>query len=507
MQNTVQNTTTDALLTSPELAMDADGIATDLRRYFCNTLGRDRISTSPHYLYTALAFTLRDRLMERLNKTRHAYEQRNSRRTCYLSMEYLMGRSLTNAMLNLGGTDSVHQALAELGLRLEEVAQYEHDAGLGNGGLGRLAACLLDSCATLGLPVIGYGIRYRYGMFRQHIENGHQKEEPDHWLRDGHPWELERPEYTQRIQFGGRSEYYQGFDGQLRVRWVDTHDVLAVPYDIPIPGYQNDTVNTLRLWSAIATDEFDLSEFNAGSYPEAVAAKNEAENITMVLYPNDASENGKELRLRQQYFLAAASLRDSLRQWHNRYGKDPQSLVEHFAETHCFQLNDTHPSIAVAELMRLLMDEHHLGWDAAWGIVTRCMAYTNHTLLPEALERWPVRLFQELLPRHLEIIYEINARFLAEVARRWPGDNQRQQRMSLIEEGPEPMVRMAYLAIVGSFSVNGVAELHSNLLKQGLFRDFYELWPQRFRNVTNGVTPRRWLAACNPALAELICRA
>ena len=504
MQNTVQNTTTDALLTSPELAMDADGIATDLRRYFCNTLGRDRISTSPHYLYTALAFTLRDRLMERLNKTRHAYEQRNSRRTCYLSMEYLMGRSLTNAMLNLGGTDSVHQALAELGLRLEEVAQYEHDAGLGNGGLGRLAACLLDSCATLGLPVIGYGIRYRYGMFRQHIENGHQKEEPDHWLRDGHPWELERPEYTQRIQFGGRSEYYQGFDGQLRVRWVDTHDVLAVPYDIPIPGYQNDTVNTLRLWSAIATDEFDLSEFNAGSYPEAVAAKNEAENITMVLYPNDASENGKELRLRQQYFLAAASLRDSLRQWHNRYGKDPQSLVEHFAETHCFQLNDTHPSIAVAELMRLLMDEHHLGWDAAWGIVTRCMAYTNHTLLPEALERWPVRLFQELLPRHLEIIYEINARFLAEVARRWPGDNQRQQRMSLIEEGPEPMVRMAYLAIVGSFSVNGVAELHSNLLKQGLFRDFYELWPQRFRNVTNGVTPRRWLAACNPALAELI---
>ncbi|MCB1715019.1 MAG: glycogen/starch/alpha-glucan phosphorylase [Candidatus Competibacteraceae bacterium] len=504
MQNTVQNTTTDALLTSPELAMDADGIATDLRRYFCNTLGRDRISTSPHYLYTALAFTLRDRLMERLNKTRHAYEQRNSRRTCYLSMEYLMGRSLTNAMLNLGGTDSVHQALAELGLRLEEVAQYEHDAGLGNGGLGRLAACLLDSCATLGLPVIGYGIRYRYGMFRQHIENGHQKEEPDHWLRDGHPWELERPEYTQRIQFGGRSEYYQGFDGQLRVRWVDTHDVLAVPYDIPIPGYQNDTVNTLRLWSAIATDEFDLSEFNAGSYPEAVAAKNAAENITMVLYPNDASENGKELRLRQQYFLAAASLRDSLRQWHNRYGKDPQSLVEHFAETHCFQLNDTHPSIAVAELMRLLMDEHHLGWDAAWGIVTRCMAYTNHTLLPEALERWPVRLFQELLPRHLEIIYEINARFLAEVARRWPGDNQRQQRMSLIEEGPEPMVRMAYLAIVGSFSVNGVAELHSNLLKQGLFRDFYELWPQRFRNVTNGVTPRRWLAACNPALAELI---
>jgi len=504
MQDTTHTESVIDYLTPPPLAMDADGIAADLRRYFCITLGRDQVATSPHYLYTALAYTLRDRLMERLNKTRHAYERRDSRRTCYLSMEYLMGRSLSNAMLNLGGEDSVHQALSELGLTLEELAEYEHDAGLGNGGLGRLAACFLDSCATLGLPVIGYGIRYRYGMFRQYIENGQQKEEPDNWLRDGHPWELERPEYLQRIQFGGRSDHYYDQSGQLQVRWIDTHDVFAVPYDIPIPGYRNNTVNTLRLWSAIATDEFDLQEFNAGSYPDAVAAKNAAENITMVLYPNDASENGKELRLRQQYFLAAASLKDTMRQWFNHYSDDPTSLVEQFADKHCFQLNDTHPSIAVAELMRLLMDEHGLSWNTAWNIVTRCMAYTNHTLLPEALERWPVRLFRELLPRHLEIIYEINARFMAEVARHWPGDTARQRRMSLIEEGPEPMVRMAYLAIVGSFSVNGVAELHSNLLKQGLFRDFYELWPQRFRNVTNGVTPRRWLAACNPALAELI---
>ena len=500
MQDMIAEVYANGLLKPPTLTLDAGGIGADLRRYFCHTLGRDRLETSPHYLYTALALTLRDRLMERLNNTRHAYEQHDSRRTCYLSMEYLMGRALGNAVLNLGLENSVRQALSELGLELEQIAEYEHDAGLGNGGLGRLAACFLDSCATLGLPVIGYGIRYHYGMFRQHIENGWQVEEPDHWLRDGHPWELERPEYAQRIQFGGRSEYYHDGTGQMQVRWVNTHDVLAIPYDIPIPGYQNGTVNTLRLWSAIATDEFDLEEFNAGSYPEAVAAKNAAENITMVLYPNDASENGKELRLRQQYFLAAASLKDTLRQWRNRHGED----FSRFADKHCFQLNDTHPSIAVAELMRLLMDEHHLGWDAAWRIVTQCMAYTNHTLLPEALERWPVRLFQDLLPRHLDIIYEINARFMAEVARRWPGDTDRQRRMSLIEEGPEPMLRMAYLAIVGSFSVNGVAELHSRLLQQGLFHDFYELWPQRFRNVTNGVTPRRWLAAANPALAEFI---
>ncbi|MFO1352675.1 MAG: glycogen/starch/alpha-glucan phosphorylase [Gammaproteobacteria bacterium] len=484
----------------PPLGMDAAGLSIDFRRYFSHTLGRDKFSTSQHYLYEALALTLRDRLMERWNRTRNAYEERDCRGACYLSLEFLIGRTLGNAMLNLGITDTIDQLLQDLGLHLEDIAEREHDAGLGNGGLGRLAACFLDSCATLQLPVIGYGIRYDYGMFRQRIDNGYQLEEPDHWLRDGNPWEIERSEFTQRVQFGGRSEHYRDAAGVWRLRWVDTHDVLAVPYDIPIPGFRNGTVNTLRLWSAAATDEFDLGDFNAGSYTEAVAAKNAAVAITMVLYPNDASESGKELRLRQQYFLASASLKDVLRHWSHRHGSD----FSGFADKTCFQLNDTHPSIAVAELMRLLMDDHGLEWDAAWTITTRTMAYTNHTLLPEALEKWPVRLFQQLLPRLLEIIFEINARFLSAVSQRWPGDSERLRRMSLIEEGPEQRVRMAYLAIVGSFSVNGVAALHSELLRKGLFRDFHEFWPHKFNNKTNGVTQRRWLAACNPGLSALL---
>ncbi len=495
------SSTPRALLTEmPPLGMNASSLALDFRRYFNHTLGRDRHGTPPHCFYTALAMTLRDRLVERWKATDMAYEASACKRTYYLSLEFLMGRALSNAMLNLGVVDGTAEALGSLGLMMEEVAEQEHDAGLGNGGLGRLAACFLDSCATLQLPVTGYGIRYEYGMFRQHIEGGYQVEEPDHWLRNGNPWELERPEFTRRIQFGGRCEYLRESGGKLRVRWVDSHDVLAVPYDVPIPGYQNGTVNTLRLWKAAATDEFDLSEFNAGSYPEAVAAKNAAEHISMVLYPNDASENGKELRLRQQYFLASASLQDVLHHWTRDQGED----FSLFADRVCFQLNDTHPTCSVAELMRLLMDEHGLEWDAAWQITSRTMAYTNHTLLPEALEKWPVRLFRALLPRLLDIIYEINARFLSEVARRWPGDNQRLARMSIIEEGHEPQVRMAYLAVVASFSVNGVAELHSELLQQDLFRDFYELWPHKFNNKTNGVTQRRWLAASNPLLSRLI---
>ena len=411
-----------------------------------------------------------------------------------------MGRTFGNAMLNLGLENPLHEALHNLGLDLEELVESEPDAGLGNGGLGRLAACFIDSCATLQLPVMGYGLRYEYGMFRQNIEDGNQVEEPDHWLRNGHVWEIERPELTQRIRFRGHTETQEGHDRIKRVVWVDTHDVLAVPFDIPIPGYQNETVNTLRLWKAGATDEFDLGEFNAGDYAGSVERKNKAENITMVLYPNDASESGKELRLRQQYFLASASLQDAIRLWIRKHGKD----FSQFAEKNCFQLNDTHPSIAVAELMRLLLDEYDIEWNEAWSITRHTMAYTNHTLLPEALERWPVRLFRQLLPRLLEIIFDINARFMAEVSNRWPGDFDRMARMSLIEEGWEQQVRMAYLAIVGSYSVNGVAELHSDLLKQGLFRDFYELWPKKFNNKTNGVTPRRWLAWCNPKLSALI---
>ena len=484
----------------PPLPMDAASLTNDYRRYFAYSLGQSKYCYSVNYFYKALALTVRDRLMDRWRRTRYSYVESKCRRGYYLSLEFLMGRTLGNAMLNLGITDAATEAMHKLGIRLEDLEESEIDAGLGNGGLGRLAACFLDSCATLELPITGYGIRYEYGMFRQRVINGHQVEEPDHWLRDGNPWEQERPEFIQSVKFGGRSECYTADYGERRIRWVDTQDVLAVPYDIPIPGYRNGTVNTLRLWKATTTDVFNLNEFNAGGYTEAVAAKNESENITMVLYPNDSSENGKVLRLRQQYFLASASLQDIIDRWVMVHKGD----FSEFAEKNCFQLNDTHPSCAVPELMRLLMDEQGMGWDQAWQITCRTMAYTNHTLLPEALEKWPVPLFGQLLPRILEIIYEINARFTAEVACRWPGDADRIRRMSIIEDGPVQHIRMAYLAIVGSFSVNGVAALHSKLLTQGLFRDFYELWPLKFNNKTNGVTPRRWLAYCNHDLSRLI---
>jgi len=484
----------------PPLPLDASGLIHDYRRYFTYTLGQNKYCHSVKYFYKALALTVRDRLMERWKKTRYTYVETRCKQGYYLSLEFLMGRTLGNALLNIGITDAATQAMHELGIALEDLEEAEIDAGLGNGGLGRLAACFLDSCATLQLPVMGYGLRYEYGMFRQRIVDGRQIEEPDHWLRDGNPWEQERPEYTQRIRFGGRTEHHTTEAGEQRVRWVDSRDVLAVPYDIPIPGYRNGTVNTLRLWKAAATDVFDLGEFNAGDYAESVATKNEAENITMVLYPNDASENGKVLRLRQQYFLASATLQDVVERWVMVRKGD----FTPFAANNCFQLNDTHPSCAVPELMRILIDDQGMAWDHAWGITCRTMAYTNHTLLPEALEKWPLPLFNQLLPRIMEIILEINARFMREVSSRWPGDNERMRRMSIIEEGAVPQVRMAYLAIVGSFSVNGVAALHSQLLTQGLFRDFYELWPHKFNNKTNGVTPRRWIACCNPELSRLV---
>ncbi len=488
------------LLNLPALAMDADAILADTIHYHSRMLCRRSLRKHETFLYQALVYATRERIVERWINTRTNMERSKGKRACYLSLEFLMGRLLRNALLNLGITEQTDEALHRLGVELEDLHGQELDAGLGNGGLGRLAACFLDSCATLALPVTGYGIRYRYGMFHQRLENGRQVEEPDAWLRDGYPWEIERSERAQTIKFGGRVTRFKDSLGKTRTDWVDTRDVLAIPYDIPIPGYRNEMVNTLRLWSAGATDEFDLEEFNAGDYSDAVAAKNEAENITMVLYPNAETENGRELRLRQQYFLASASLQDILQSWVKSNG----SNFSGFADKHCFQLNDTHPAIAVPELMRLLMDDHGLSWDAAWKITTSTMAYTNHTLLPEALETWPVFMFEQLLPRLLEIIYEINVRFLTEVSRRWPGDTHILGRMSLIQEGAEKKIRMAYLAIVGSFSVNGVAELHSKLLKQGLFRDFAELWPQKFNNKTNGVTQRRWLAACNTGLADLV---
>jgi starch phosphorylase len=488
------------LLQAPSLPMTSDAILKDLTHYFGRMLGRRTVRTTSPFLYQSVVYAARDRLMERWGRTRMAIERDDNRRVSYLSLEFLMGRLLRNALLSLGIEEETAEALQRIGLDLEDVCGREHDAGLGNGGLGRLAACFLDSCATLSLPVVGYGIRYRYGMFRQRIDNGHQLEEPDPWLREGFPWEVERYEFRQTIKFGGRTETHKDVNGKPRHSWTETHDVLAIPYDVPIPGYENGIVNTLRLWSAAATDEFDLEEFNAGSYTDAVESKNLAENITMVLYPNTANEAGHELRLRQQYFLASASLQDTLRFFTYHHGND----VRKFAEKNCLQLNDTHPAIAVAELMRLLIDEFYLDWDEAWDVTRETMAYTNHTLLPEALEKWPVSMFRKLLPRLLDIIYEINTHFIDEISQRWPGDNERIRRMSLIEEGPEPMIRMSYLAIVGSFSVNGVAELHSRLLTEGLFRDFAELWPDKFNNKTNGVTQRRWLAACNPGLARLI---
>jgi starch phosphorylase len=452
------------------------------------------------YLYQALASVIRDRLMADWRNTWQHFTRPGTRRACYMSLEFLMGRSLGNHMLNLGIRTPADEAMMSLALDLEEIETEELDAGLGNGGLGRLAACFMDSCATLNLPVIGYGIRYEYGMFHQHIENGHQIEDPDHWLRDGYPWEIERQEYTQRVKFGGHCKHYVDENNRPKVRWADTDDVLAIPYDIPISGYRNGTINTLRLWEAEATAEFNLNEFNAGSYTEAVAAKNDAEHITMVLYPNDSSENGKELRLRQQYFLASASLKDIIEIWERIDGGN----YHRFIEQNVFQMNDTHPTIAVAELMRILVDEKDLEWDMAWDITRQCMAYTNHTLLPEALERWPVNLFERLLPRLLEIIYQINEQFLREISLRWPGDTDRLKRVSIIEEGPVKQIRMAHLAIVGSFSVNGVAELHSKLLIENLFHDFYEIWPEKFNNKTNGVTPRRWIAYANPPLTQLL---
>lgn len=498
LMTTKQEVSCEITTSDNRVLMNEHTFAEDLARHFHFSLGRDKVQESHLYLYNALAITIRDRLVAQWRQTRES--RGYQRRVGYISLEFLMGRTLNNAILNLDLDETVRDALKGYCCDLEDVEEAEHDAGLGNGGLGRLAACFLDSCASLSLPVIGYGIRYEYGMFNQKIKNGHQVEHPDNWLRNGNPWEIAAPEKAIRVKFFGHVDVITKRNGVQYRQWNNTHDVLAVPYDMPIPGYKNGIVNTLRLWKSEATDEFDLDEFNAGSYTESVAKKNLAEQITMVLYPNDSSENGKELRLRQQYFLSSASLQDTI----NSYLEHSDNSFDKFIELNSFQLNDTHPSIAVAELMRILMDDYAIPWNDAWHITTSTMAYTNHTLLPEALEKWPVSLFENLLPRILEIIYEINARFLQQVAVAWPGDSHKQQALSLIEEGHEPQVRMAHLAIVGSYSVNGVAALHTELLKAGLFNDFYQLWSEKFNNKTNGVTPRRWLSHCNTSLAKLI---
>ena len=478
---------------------DIAALKKSIVHHFSHTLGRDVDKAAAHYLYQSVALAVRERLMSAWHKTAAQESGKGSRRTFYLSLEYLMGRTLGNALHNLEMTDAVHDALRELGIALEDIEQLEQDAGLGNGGLGRLAACFLDSAASLALPVRGYGLRYRYGMFRQLIDNGWQVEQPDDWLANDAVWELERPHLTRRVRFGGHVRVETLVDGQHRHHWEGTHDVFARAYDVPVPGYRNGIVNTLRLWSSTATNEFHLNQFNAGGYAEAVAERNEAENITMVLYPNDSNENGKVLRLRQQYFLVSASLQDAIADWLTK-----GDGFDDFHKYHCFQLNDTHPALAIAELMRLLLDEHGHQWKEAWAITTKVMAYTNHTLLPEALECWSLEMMQNLLPRPTEIIQEINRRFVLEVKTRWPGERDRHAAMSIVTFDAVPVIRMAHLAIVGSFSVNGVAALHSRLLTEGLFKDFNELWPERFNNKTNGVTQRRWLSACNPDLRKLL---
>ena len=458
--------------------------------------------------YVALALAVRDRMIQRWVRTQNTYYERDVKRIYYLSLEYLMGRTLGNSLVNMGLLGECARAVHDLGYHLEDLREAEWDAGLGNGGLGRLAACFLDSMATLGYPSYGYGIRYDYGIFHQRIVNGAQVEVADGWLRYGNPWEIPRLGDRFRVQFYGRVDTYVNAHGRLTNAWVDTRDILATPYDTPIPGYQTQTVNTLRLWGARAVREFDLSEFNDGDYIRAVEGRARSESVCRVLYPNDTILAGKELRLAQEYFFVSATLQDILRRYKKRYlmFDAPRGFrtFDRFAEKVAIQLNDTHPALAIAELMRILVDLEELDWEEAWTITTATFGYTNHTILPEALERWPVSLLGAMLPRHLHIIYEINGRFLAEVRARFGDDDARCRRMSLIEEDGERRVRMATLAVVGSHSVNGVAELHTQILTSEVFRDFHELWPQKFSNKTNGITQRRWLLKSNPDLARLI---
>jgi glycogen phosphorylase len=461
--------------------------------------GKNPETATAHDRFMALSLAVRDRLAHRWVKTARTYYEQDVKRAYYLSAEYLLGRALGNNLINTGMYEAAEQAMREVGVDLTTLIEMEPDAGLGNGGLGRLAACFLDSLATLSYPGTGYGIRYEFGIFTQDIVDGYQVERADEWLKFGNPWEIVRPEKAVPVRFFGRVEHHHGADGQRVARWVGGKTVIGVPFDTPVAGFGNNTVNTLRLWQARASEEFDLLLFNAGDYERSVVEKNDSEVISKVLYPNDAFQAGKELRLKQQYFFVACSIADIVR----RYLKKHTDFRE-FPNKVAIQLNDTHPAIAVAELMRVLVDEKRLQWDEAWQLTQATFGYTNHTLLAEAMEKWPATLFERLLPRHLEIIYEINHRFLRQVQIRYPFDLERLQRMSLVEEGPEKRIRMAHLAVVGSHSVNGVAALHTELLRRDVLPDFASMMPERFNNKTNGVTPRRWLAWCNPRLSKLI---
>ena len=479
--------------------MDKSGMHLSFLNNLEYNISKDSVSHTPYDQFLGLSYAVRERVIERWISTSQQYNADNVKRVYYLSMEFLMGRLLGDTMMNLQLTKASTDAMRELGLNIEEMIDQENDAGLGNGGLGRLAACYLDSMATLKLPAMGYGIRYDFGIFNQKIVNGYQYETPEHWLQVKNPWEIERPEYKVTIKFYGRTMQYQEQGGRNVVSWIDTEDVVAMPYDIPVPGFGVANVNTLRLWSSRSAQEFKFDFFNSGDYIGACQDKFLSENISKVLYPNDNNISGRELRLKQQFFFSSASLQDIIRRY-LRTNKDFKA----FAEKVSIQLNDTHPAIAIVELMRLFIDEHKLSWDEAWGIVQKTFAYTNHTLMPEALERWSVGLMSHLLPRHMEIIYEINHHFMRAVSYKFPGDTDRLRRMSLIEEGEDKQVRMAYLAIVASHSINGVSALHTELLSNGLVKDFYEMWPEKFNNKTNGITQRRWLHKANPYLRDLI---
>lgn len=463
------------------------------------TLSKDKYAATARDYFLSTAYAVKDHLVARWTKTQQEYYHQDAKRVYYLSMEFLMGRTLGNNLINLGLYDECAESLAEAGLNLEDLCELEADAGLGNGGLGRLAAGFLDSMATLQLPAYGYGIRYEYGIFFQRIRDGYQVETPDNWLRYPNPWEIARPEFLYPVNFYGRVHQYLARNGEIHYEWIDAERVMAMAYDTPIPGYGNNTVNTLRLWSSKSSRDFSLEDFNRGDYRQAVEHKSESETISKVLYPEDSTLQGKELRLKQEYFFVSATLQDILR----RYDKEHESIMQ-LPEKVAIQLNDTHPTLAIVDLMRILVDERRIPWEKAWDITTRVFAYTNHTVLPEALEKWHVEMVKHVLPRHLQIIYEINRRFLDDVWVHYPGDYGRLRRMSLVEESPKKQVRMANLCVAGSHSVNGVSELHTEIIKNQYFKDFHEFMPGKFNSKTNGITQRRWLVLANRRLTDLI---
>ncbi len=482
-----------------ELA-STEAMAKAIRNHLAYTLAHDRETACPTDWWWAVCLAVRDQIMERASQSRRVHREGEVKRVYYLSLEYLMGRLLENNLVNTALLEPTREALKSMGQDLDEVAEQGPDLGLGNGGLGRLAACFMDSLSTLDIPAIGYGIHYEFGLFRQEFVDGQQVEHPDAWRRFGNPWEIIRPEYAVEVALYGNVTTEFDDLGRGRIVWENTSEVIGVPWDVPVAGYGCSTVNFLRLWESRASRDFDFKIFNEGGYLDAVKEKAEGETVSKVLYPNDETAKGKELRLVQQYFFVCCSLRDIMRR-HVDAGNDWDSLPDKAA----IQLNDTHPAIAVVELLRILLDEERLDWDRAWSICKKTFAYTNHTLLPEALERWSVPLFEKVLPRHLQLIFEVNRRFLeGECEEQWPGDDARKAALSIIEEGEPKMIRMAHLAVIGSHSTNGVAALHTDLLKKHLFHDFNQLYPDRFNNKTNGITPRRWLKACNPELSKLI---